>query len=177
MENHVIDCCSLINLYTGWRGLAELADLQGIIWHVCEAVVSETEYTREFAGDGFATIPIELSPFISDGLLRRTRPENSAETQDYVDLATEVDDGEAQAIAIARGRGYTLLTDDYKASRLAAELGVSVVSTPGLLESWERLSSSNAVRLPDIVRRISVLARFNPRADSPHRDWWRSQLT
>jgi hypothetical protein len=177
MEGHVIDCCSLINLYTGWQGLDELAQLKGTTWYVCDAVMAETEYTREFSSDGFTRAPMDLARFIDRGLLRSARPENSAEMQDYVDFATEVDDGEAQTIAVARGRGYALLTDDYKASRLASELGLSIVSTPALLERWGRLSRANAARLRDIVRRISVLARFNPRADSPHRDWWRDRLS
>jgi len=39
MDDHVIDCCSLINLYAGWGGLSELRDFRRI-WHICEAAMS-----------------------------------------------------------------------------------------------------------------------------------------
>lgn len=177
MDDHVIDCCSLINLYTGWRGLEELFALKKT-WHVCEAILRETEYTREYAQEGFTTVPIDLDPLLKRGVLVATQPETAAEIDDYVNLAMELDDGEAQAIAIAKNRGYVLLTDDYKAAKLAssADVGVAVISTPMLLEQWGELNAGNKARLHEIVRRISRLARFTPRADSTYYDWWRACL-
>lgn len=177
MDDHVIDCCSLINLYTGWRGLEELAALKRT-WHVCEAILRETEYTREYADQGLMTIPIDLDPIVKKGHLIATQPETTEEIEDYVNFATEVDDGEAQAIAVAKNRGYILLTDDFKAAKLAssADVGVTVISTPALLEEWGGLDTKNKARLQEIVRRITTLARFGPRADSHYHLWWRDFL-
>ena len=40
MDDHVIDCCSLINLYAGCGGLTELRDFRRS-WYVCDAVLNE----------------------------------------------------------------------------------------------------------------------------------------
>lgn len=176
MNDQVIDCCSLINLYTGLKGLAPLSDLD-VAWYVCEAVVAESEYTREFdEAAGTTLVPIELGPAIDAEILRPVRPESEQELSDYVDFATEVDDGEAQALAIAKNRGFALLTDDRKAAALAAEVGVNTVSTANVLRAWGDLSLVNKEKLPEIVRRITTLARFVPPADSPDYEWWRNLL-
>lgn len=177
MDDHVIDCCSLINLYTGWKGLEELAAWKRT-WHVCEAVLRESEYTREYTGQGLTTIPLDLGRTVQKGLLRSARPETAEEIEDYVNFAIEVDDGEAQAIAVAKNRGYALLTDDYKAGKLAssADVGVTVITTPLLLQEWGNIHEDNKTRLREVVRRITELARFTPRVDFPHFDWWRDHL-
>lgn len=175
MSDHLIDCCSLINLYTGWRGLEPLADVP-TIWHVCDAVVRETEYTREYVDGEVRVQPIELARYLATGLLHRESLADEAEYASYLDLASEVDDGEAQAIAIALGRGYTLLTDDVRAARLATERGLTVVSTRVVLERWGASDPAREVQLGGIVRRISALARFNPRAGSEDYAWWRARL-
>ena len=174
MEGRVIDCCSLINLYTGWRGLKELASL-GATWHVCEAVLGEVQYTREHEDEGaIRDVPIEVGRFIDAGILTLAKVQDDKEMEDFVSFAMEVDDGEAQAISIALNRGYALLTDDHKAARLAmsADVGVTVITTAEVLRRWGALHRANAERLPGIVRRISELARFSPRVDSSDREWW-----
>ncbi len=178
MHDNVIDCCSLINLFTGWGGLAELAVLERN-WHVCDAVLGEAEYTRDYGPDGAVQwIPLELGPFTQQGILIPAHPDSEGEIQDYVEFASEVDDGEAQALAIAKNRGYALLTDDHKAAKIAqrADVAVEVISTPTVLRWWAARDTANDARLREVVRRISLLARFNPRVDSPDYDWWRGLL-
>ena len=175
MDDHIIDCCSLINLYTGWRGLAELRDLRRT-WHVGEAVLKETEYTREYGPYGvMALTPFDIQELARAGLLLPERPETEAEIEDYVNFACEVDDGEAQALAIAKNRGFVLLTDDRKATRVAQrpDVSVRVTSTPKILQKWAELDAGNEMRLPEVIARIAALARFSPRMDSPEYEWWR----
>jgi predicted nucleic acid-binding protein len=173
MNDQVIDCCSLLNLHTGWRGLAPLEVLAGT-WHVCDAVFKEAQYTCELKEDGATElVPLDLSFEVEAGLLRRVQPESEAEIEDYVTFATELDDGEAQALAIAKSRGYTLLTDDRKALRMAAEVNVATTTTPGILRQWAEKAPENSARLPEILRRITTLARFTPPKDSPHYVWWK----
>lgn len=178
MEDHVIDCCSLINLYTGWGGLAELRDLRRT-WHICEAVINEVEYTREYDHDGLPRlIPLDIGALTRSGLLLPAHPETAREIEDYVNFAGEVDDGEAQALAIARNRGYAFLSDDRRATQVARrpEVAVRTVSTANILEAWAKLNRKNEARLRQVVKRISVLARFNPRASSPDYEWWSRYL-
>ena len=175
MDDHIIDCCSLINLYTGWCGLAELRDLRRI-WHVGEAVLKETEYTREYGPDGVPVlVPLDIQELARVGLLLPERPETELEIDDYVNFACEVDDGEAQALAIAKHRGFVLLTDDRKATRIAErpDVGVRITSTPKILQEWAQLDVKNEARLPEVIGRISALAKFRPHVESADCEWWK----
>lgn len=178
MDDHVIDCCSLLNLYSGWSGLTELRELRRT-WHICEAVLGEAEYTREYGPDGFPLlVPLDMTALTRSGLLLPARPETEQEIDDYVSFAIEVDDGEAQALAIAKNRGFVLLTDDHKAARVAgtSPVGVRTTSTANILRAWALLDPSNEARLHEVIARITVLARFRPRMDSPDYAWWRGYL-
>lgn len=178
MDDHIIDCCSLLNLYTGWGGLTELRELRQT-WYVCEAVLNEAEYTREYGADGAPVlIPLDMRELTQSGLLHSARPETEAEIDDYVSFACEVDDGEAQALAIAKNRGFVLLTDDRKAARIAQrpDVAVRITSTAKILQAWAQVDTGNEARLRDVIVRISALARFSPRIDSPDYPWWKGFL-
>jgi hypothetical protein len=178
MAGHIIDCCSLLNLYTGWGRLAELRALKRT-WHVCQAVLDEAEYTREYGADGTPVlVPLRMSEVNRDAVLLPACIATDAEMQDYVNFANELDDGEAQALSIAKHRGFVLLSDDRKAMSVArrADVAVPTTSTPEVLRAWAQLEPQNAARLVEIVRRITVLARFRPRADSADYPWWNACL-
>lgn len=174
MPGHIIDCCSLINLFAGWGGLTELPGL-GTQWHLCEAVLKEAEYTREYGDDGQPTsVPLDFSRLIENRTIQIVAPNSDEELSDYLDFAGEIDDGEAQALAIARHRGFTLLTDDHTAMRLAAraEIQVPTISTARVLQIWADSQPQNMQKLPGIIARIEELARFSPRRNSPDYAWW-----
>ncbi len=176
IQGRIIDCCSLINLYTGWGGLSELPAI-GWQWHLCEAVMKEAEHTREYGEGGLPVfVPLDIGQLVAKGMLKRVVPGTESELADYIDFASEVDDGEAQALAIAKHRGYTLLTDDRKAIRLAAspDVAVTTMSTAEVLRVWAGLAPANVARLGEIIDRIENLARFTPRQDSPDYAWWRA---
>lgn len=177
MPSHIIDCCSLINLFTGWGGLAELPGL-GQQWHLCEAVLKEAEYTREYRSDGQPIpVPLDFSKLIESRVIHVVTPTSDEELDDYLAFASEVDDGEAQALAIARHRGFTLLTDDHAAMRLAArpEILVPTISTARVLQMWADSYPQNVRKLPGVIARIEELARFSPRRSSPDYAWWHAQ--
>jgi hypothetical protein len=54
----------------------------------------------------------------------------------YLHFLHQVDDGEAQALAMAEQRALPLLTDDIAGTMLAGRMGVEVVSTLDLLHVW-----------------------------------------
>lgn len=175
MDDHVIDCCSLINLYAGWGGLKELRDFHRT-WHICEALLNETEFVREFGPDGAPVmVPLGMNALTQLWLWLPARPETREEIEDYVNFAIEVDDGEAQALAIAKHRRFVFMTDDRKAVKLAQrpDVAVRTTSTPNVLQAWGRLDRRNKARLQEVVGRIAVLARFSPRKDSPDYAWWK----
>lgn len=174
MQGRIIDCCSLINLVTGWQGLDELTSL-GIQSHICDAVVQESEFTRDYDDKGQPKlVPLNIGKMTESGLLLRVYPETTLEQQDYLEFAYEVDDGEAQALAIAKHRGLILITDDRKAISLAQRKGIQVKteSTIQILQTWAALAPNNVKKLPKIISRIEVLARFRPPPNTKDFAWW-----
>jgi hypothetical protein len=63
-------------------------------------------------------------------------------------------------------------TDDRKAMRLAAESGVSVVTTPELVERWVKATAPANKEVADAIRCIERFAKFRPRRGSPLYEWW-----
>jgi predicted nucleic acid-binding protein len=174
MTNRIIDCCSLLNLYAGWNGLQELDHLP-YVWHVCERVLGESEYTRERTADGtIVETALNLQPLCDSGLLREVRPESDAELADYVSFAGDVDDGEAEALAIAKNRKFVLLTDDRKATRIAkrADVGVEVVTTVGVLKDWIDRGNVGDPVVREVIERMETLGRFSPPRQSADWKWW-----
>lgn len=176
--NRIIDCCSLINLYAGWGGLSEVTAL-GHSWYVAEAVLSEAQFVGQFQANGaIERVPIDFRALQKSKVVASVKPESDAEKSDYVDYSIELDDGEAQSLAIAKHRGFVLLTDDRKAIRIAQlpEINVSVLTTPQILRQWSAIDPANSSRIPEILSRIQILARFSPRKDAPESEWWEDQL-
>lgn len=170
----IIDCCSLLNLYAGWGGLHELADLDDQ-WHVGDAVVGEAQYIWRIEPDGSkARLPIDLQPHIAQGLLSVVRPESDPEIESYVDFASELDDGEAQALAIAMHRGFVLLTDEQKALQIAQrpDVAVKTITTSDVLQRWAAEEAENGARLSEVLRNIEEGARFRPKRNTPSGEWW-----
>ena len=179
MSDGIIDCCSLLNLYIGWGNLEKLRVLP-YTWSICESVAHESEFTREYGPDGIPIdVPLDLLPLVDSGLLRMARPESEAEIEDYVSFAAEIDDGEAQALAIAKNRQFVLLTDDRKAIRMAnrPDVAVTTITTVAVLRQWQERSGTDKADLRKVIERIQALARFIPRRDSPEHAWWLEQLT
>jgi len=71
-------------------------------------------------------------PFV-DGWIILIAPEGGAEFDLFGQLSEKLHPGEAICMAIAKQRGWLLLTDDQAARTLATELGVELSGTLGVL--------------------------------------------
>jgi hypothetical protein len=112
---------------------------------------------------------------ISAGLLMRVDLEDDAEKAAYVDLAAELEDGEAMTIAIAAVRGFAVATDDRKARRIAAQRygnSLVLVRTTEILRAWVLDACVDDATVRTVLNRIETIARFRPANDDPLRDWW-----
>jgi predicted nucleic acid-binding protein len=170
----IIDCCSLLNLYAGWGDLHALRDT-GDTWYVGEAVVGEAQFVSDVAADGSRVrVLLDLQSYVDQSVLQSIRPETEVEIADYVEFALDLDDGEAQALALAKNRGLVLLTDERKALRIARrpDVAVPTITTAKLLTEWAGLTPENLARLPDVLQAIEVRARFFPRSNTPDGEWW-----
>ena len=172
----LLDASCLLNLYATSR-LLEVA--QALPWQL--AVVDyvmeqEALYVRtvELYEGEVETVQVDLSPLIEGGLLVVVRLETAGEEAHFVELAANLDDGEAMTGVIARNRGYAVAIDDRKARRVLGEWapGVRLVSTLELMQQW-----GASVPIEDVSRALRSMrhgARYFPGPRDPQYEWWRN---
>ena len=170
----VLDTCCLVNLAAIDGTLDCLASF-ALTWYVPTAVQAEGIFIRA-AADSRVVHQIELTAAISAGTVQICVPADDAEHAMYVEFAFSLGDGEAMALAIAKNRGWRVATDDRKARITADAVGVSVVTTPELLQHWASHTARSMAEITRALRRIETLARFAPAEDSPAARWWRKVL-
>lgn len=170
----VLDTCCLVNLAAIDGTLDCLASF-GLIWYVPIAVQTEGVFIR-VAADGREVKRIDLTSSVTKGAVQICSPADDAEHALYVELALNLGDGEAMALAIAKNRGWKVATDDRKARNKADAIGVSVVTTPELVQRWASDSPRSKAEVAMALRRVETLARFSPAENSPAAKWWRQLL-
>ena len=170
----LLDASCLLNLYATGR-IAEIA--AALPWQL--AVVDyvlehETLYIRATGGyeESGETVPVDLSPIIEGGLLLVVRLEGPGEQAHFVELAADLDDGEAMTGAIAINRGLAVAIDDRKARRVLGEKApeLRLLSTLELLHLW-------SAAVPDeeagrALRAMRYGARYVPGQRDPLYAWW-----
>jgi predicted nucleic acid-binding protein len=178
MGHYVLDACALVNLYCGWGGLAELLGF-GDSWNVGEIALGEALYVREFdASGGMVKVTLDAGAVVAQGRLHVLSLGSAQEHASFIEFARELDDGEAQALALALHHKRVLVTDDRPAIRVAGGPSVEVrtMGTPELLRAWADADPKRRARLPEVVRRVAMLGSFQLRKTSPHYDWWQALL-
>ena len=179
MSHYVLDACALVNLYCGWGGLAELRKF-GDSWSIGDIALSEALYVREFDESGnLRKVVLNPEETVVDGNLHVTSLHSDDELASLIEFAHDLDDGEAQALAIAMHRNRILVTDDRPAIRVASALSpvVPTLGTPEIIKAWVDAASENQVRLVEVVRRISILGPFQLKKTSENYPWWQSLLS
>jgi hypothetical protein len=174
MPDAVPDACCVINLFAAGRGDA-LWRAASFTWHLPRELAQEALYVRKTDPDDPSNLlpePIDLRPLIEAGVLQPCDVAAGQETALLVELATELDDGEAAALAICQSRDWVLATDDRKARRLASERGVTTVTSPELVKGWADGSSAPATEVGEVLRNIQTFARFVPHKTMPLAEWW-----
>jgi predicted nucleic acid-binding protein len=162
-----IDTCTLINILASGAPDLVLGHLSSECL-ISEAVSSESLFLRSQV-PGAPVERIDLKPLIETGILTVCQAETPDEEELYVQLASELDDGEALSLAISALRGHAFVTDDRKATRIAKQLGlVDILSTPDLLFSCPDID------IRTVLRAIEFRARFVPSEDHPLWAWWSS---
>jgi len=178
MPCYVLDASTLVNLLCGWGGLAELSDIGGS-WRIGQIALAEVQYVREFgAGGDIERKPVTAAAIVADGAMQELSLDSAAEHEAFINFATELDDGEAQALALAQHRGCILVTDDRPAARVAKGLPIPVATmgTAEALIAWAGSDAERLRRLPGIVRRISALGPLQIKRTAPSYEWWQRQL-
>src|SRR5580700_7033878 len=105
------DACVLINLLASGR-FEDIANGCGFRFAIASIVTQEALFLR--ADDGGEHKQIDLQPFIGSGILEVLTVESEAEKLRFIEMTLDLDDGEAESIAIAEARSFALATDDKK---------------------------------------------------------------
>ena len=158
--------CQCINLAAA-ELLVQVSAALSTAVHVVPQVAQEALHLHGLIGEPHT--PVDLSPL---ALVELTE----AELDTYVLLASRLDDGEAATIAVAAHRGWAVGTDDRAAVRTAQKLGVpfaSIGTTEVIRRSAEFLRLEEH-RIRRIIADVENRARYIPRRDDLHIDWWSS---
>lgn len=176
MPNTIVDTCCLVNL-CAIGDLHEFIPSTGMTWHVPSAVAKECIRVCIPGQAGPASKrDVDLGEYLESGVLVRCDVGAAAETELYVRLAAELDDGEAMALALAKTRGWSLATDDRKARRLSEKMTVPVLTTPQIVRIWAERNSVGVPAIAMALARIRDLARFVPSEGFPEYEWWMKHL-
>lgn len=106
-SSYMLDACSLLNLVAS-RRFEDIAASLPVRFATPEQAVSEVRYVRRGGGgaDAKNLEAIDLAALQTAGVLTVCRLETSAELTTFVDLALEIDDGEAAACALGQRRSH-----------------------------------------------------------------------
>lgn len=164
LDRLLLDACQCINLAAADLLLRAAPSVAKSV-HVVPQVAREALYLHGI--DGEASQRVELAGVDVVQL-------NDDELDMYVRLAATLDDGEAATIAVAAQRHWILGTDDRAALRAADRLAIPL-ATMGTTELIRRCADSLSLVDAEIRRVIGAIetrARYVPRQDDPHLDWW-----
>ena len=171
----ILDACGIVNLYASGQFVPILTALPND-WFIPAAVEKESQrYRQPDPEDPEKLIvkPIDLLPAIHAGVLVRCDCETEQETELYVQLAARIgDDGESMGLAIAKCRGWSALTDDKKARKIADELGVAVVGTTQIMKQWFEIVKPSEAELCGVLEAIERFANYTPARGAVNFDWW-----
>lgn len=122
--------------------------------------------------------PVEMTPLVEEGLIQLMRLEGWAEEASLVELAADLDDGEAVTGALAFHRGCSVATDDRKARRVLGQLTppVELVSTLELLKLWAEDNQVPEDKLASAMVAMQSCASYRPGRRDPLYEWWRSTI-
>jgi hypothetical protein len=171
----ILDACGTLNLYASGQFVPILTALRHD-WYLPVAVEREAQRYRQpdpADAEKLIVVPIDLAPALSSGVLKRCDCEGDAESELFIELAANLrDDGESMGLAIAKCRGWSVLTDDKKARRIAKELGVPVLATPEVMKQWAKIAKPSEAELSTILEAIERFANYRPGRGAVDFDWW-----
>lgn len=193
MKDVALDACCLINLLAaecvfpnpGDAGKATGAPpgsstpfSLGLVLHVPTIVLEECFYMYQPDPDDPGRLvqrPIDLIPYLKSGVLRPCEVKDD-ESDLFVNYATQLDDGEAACLALAKSRGWSLATDDRLAANMAIGEGVALLTTAELMKRWAERSKATEAAVADALANIRRFAKFVPRRSSAEAEWWFSHF-
>lgn len=172
----ILDACSLLNLYASDYFSQILTDILSK-FYIVEQVKNESIYIRgmESSNNKKSTQAISLDNFIKNNLLKIAKLETPIEQMYFIDLATDLDDGEAATIARAIVHQMQIITDDHKAIRIIKQINPALkwLTSIELIKLWGEMKQidSNCMKL--LLQNIQIRANYFPHQSHPLYSWWK----
>ncbi len=175
----IIDACSLINFYASAFFESILRDLL-FQFYIVEQVKNESLYIRkpDDSDRGFDYEPTMLDRYLNSDLLKVVKLETDDEKVLFLNLADQLDDGEAATLAIAINRNMTVITDDKKAIRILRRdfPTIDYSTTLDIVKEWsERILIGN-IDLKKVLNNILIHANYLQSGKHHLFSWWKSIL-
>lgn len=120
---------------------------------------------------------IVLEPYFEAGLIYEVFLQDS-EANLFINLASEMDDGEARCGAIAFHRQYIVCTDDRAAIRIfgANEPRIFTIGTLDLIRFWAKKKNIRSGILRNVLRNIKERASYIPGSSHALYSWWQEVM-
>lgn len=174
---YVFDACSLLDLVAS-RRFADIARETPARFVTSDITATEVRYVRRGGNgsDAREREAINLRTFQDAGHLTVLRLTTPVELTTFVDLARELDDGEAAAGALAVHQHGTLVTDDRLARRILGTRypGVRLLTTSEVIKAWADGNGLDVRELAGLLRDVEERGRFRPGHHDPLCAWWDS---
>jgi predicted nucleic acid-binding protein len=172
-DSLLLDACIAINLDAAGR-----ADDIAKVLNIRFLMVPQA--AREFGEIRIEDEVSVVSRRIDDGsehLVAEVVSLTDAEVVAYVELARDIDDGEAATVAVARARSLTMATDDRKARRVINEIGLPApINTTTLLHDYSTTGRISRLEIGEMLRRIRDHANYIPRHADHNYAWWMAEI-
>ncbi len=171
----MFDASSLLNLVASGN-LKSILTAWAPRFLVPERVISEVRFVLRggVGADSHEREAVDLSPFLTEGLLVAITLTTHEEMARFVEFASSLDDGEAEACAAALVHGGELISDDLKARNVFAEMASQLGShtTSELVRHWAESTQAPLAEVRATLLRIQERATFRPGRSDPHTQWW-----
>lgn len=171
----LLDTCVAINL-VATDDLVAIGHVLDTTFLMADRAASEIGFLRDEAGGETVRTPIDVEQYVRSGTMRRLSL-TDGELSPYLELASAVDDGEAATIALARSRDLTMATDDRKARRVCADLGLpEPTRSLAILHAYADAASLDERTIRERLTRVRRRASFRPALSDPDHKWWSSYV-
>lgn len=169
----ILDACAVLSLYATQR-IQDILDALSASVAVTDVVLGEALYVVHIVDGQAERERVDLGPLVQTGRMDVIAAESEEELLTFIDLAVDLDDGEAMSAALAIHRDCVLVTDDRKAERLLAGR-VHMRSTLDVVKQWAELRQ---VPQPEVrAALIGIDQRgYRPARRHPLYGWWESVL-
>lgn len=155
----LIDTTVFSNLAAVGR-LALLRERWTIV-HMAQAVYQELQNGLAEGYTFLAELERLITPLHVDGWLKVVELDGTEELSLYRKMPTPLHEGEAESLAIAKQRGWSFLTDDKLARRVAGQIDVQVIGTLGILAQSVRRGTLQLEEANGLLGQMKVQARYH----------------